>query len=145
MTTYRTSTAITAAPVVATSRLRRWLLAALGLCCVGLAAIGAVLPGLPTTVFLIAAAWCFTRSCPWLERKFVQAPLFKPFQPYLQPGALMPRRARVAALIAMWTAIAVSVLAMRSSGGDWIWALRGAVVLAGVAGTVAILRYNRTD
>jgi len=125
--------------------LRRWLLAILGLICVALAAIGVFVPGLPTTVFLIAAAWLFTRSCPWLEERLVRARIFAPFQPYLQPGARMPRRARVTALVAMWVAITASVLLIGRGepATALLWATRGLVMAAGVVGTVVILRVGR--
>jgi hypothetical protein len=55
------------------------LLAAAGLLCVGLGALGAVLPGLPTTIFLILASYCFTRSCPWLEERLLRTRLFAPY------------------------------------------------------------------
>lgn len=131
------------APVAATCPVRRasptrWLLAAAGVLCVGLAAVGVVLPGVPTTIFLIMAAWCFTRSCPWLEEKLVRAPLFRPFQQYLEPGATMPRRARVVALSAMWTAIGASVVILEAGP-----VLVAVLVGAGAAGTAVILSIRR--
>ena len=127
--------------------LRRWLLAALGVVCVGLAAVGVVVPGLPTTVFLIAATWLFTRSCPWLEEKLVRHRFFAPFQAYLEPGARMPRRARVIALAAMWTAITVSVVVLMRGepGGVPRWLVPALVAAAGVVGTVVILRVRRGE
>jgi uncharacterized membrane protein YbaN (DUF454 family) len=124
---------------------RRWLLALLGLVCVGLGAVGVFVPGLPTTIFLIAAAWLFARSCPWLEEKLVRHRFFAPFQPYLEPGARMPRRARITALVTMWTAIAISVaVLLRGGGGDAVpWTLAGLIAAAGVVGTVVILRVRR--
>jgi len=129
---------------------RRWLLALLGLLCVGLAAIGVVIPGLPTTVFLIAAAWLFTRSCPWLEEKLVRHRFFAPFHAYLDPETPMPRRARVAALVAMWTAITASAILLGHGApaggalaGGALLAARAALVIAGLAGTVVILRIRR--
>ncbi len=124
------------------SSLRRWLLAAIGVFFVGIAALGAVVPGLPTTIFLILATWCFTRSCPWLERKFVQAPLFRPFRPYLEPDAVMPRRARILAVAMMWTAIAASIATLALAGAGTT-PTYGAIVAAGVVGSVAILRMRR--
>lgn len=120
------------------SSLYRWLLAAAGMLCVGLAAVGVVLPGMPTTVFLIMAAWCFTRSCPWLEERLVRAPLFRPFQQYLEPDAPMPLRARVVALAAMWTAIAASAVVLEASP-----LVLGSLLAAGAVGTVVIVRIRR--
>ncbi|CAN5205846.1 YbaN family protein [soil metagenome] len=50
----------------------------LGLICVGLGIIGAVLPLMPTTIFLILAAGCFARSSPRLEKWLLDHPRFGP-------------------------------------------------------------------
>jgi len=124
------------------SRWRRRLYAGLGIVCVGLGAVGAVVPGLPTTVFLIAASWLFTRSCPWLEERLLRVPLFAPFLAYLEPGAEIPRRARIATLIVMWGAIAVSSGLLVSAGGGGT-ALAATVIAAGVVGSVFVVRAGR--
>ena len=116
----------------------RWLLTGLGVACVGLGALGVLLPGLPTTIFLIIACWCFTRSCPWLERRLVREnPLFRPFLRFLQPGAGMPRRLRLAIIAVMWIAIGLSAWALARRGDQTLlipWILIG----CGMIGSVVV-------
>jgi uncharacterized membrane protein YbaN (DUF454 family) len=47
-----------------------------GLLFVGMAYIGVLLPGIPTTPFLLAASFCFVRSSPRLHRWLRRAPIF---------------------------------------------------------------------
>ena len=91
------------------SRLTRWLLAVTGIGCIGIGAVGVFLPGLPTTIFLIIASWCFLRSCPWLEQRLIRENrLFRPFLRYIEPGTPIPLRARLATLGVMWLAVSIS-------------------------------------
>ena len=76
-----------------------WFL--LGWIMVGLGVIGALLPVMPTTVFLICAAWCFGRSSPRLERWMLNHPRFgAPLRAWRERGAV-PRRAKYAATAGM--------------------------------------------
>jgi uncharacterized membrane protein YbaN (DUF454 family) len=127
----------------ATPRPIRWALAGAGVGCVALGAVGVVVPGLPTTVFLIVATWCFARSCPWLERGLVRNRFFKPFHWALDSGTPMPRRARIVSTILMWAAIGAScgLILARASGPLAGPAILGAlIVAAGAAGTWCIWR-----
>lgn len=47
-----------------------------GLLMLALAAVGAVLPVMPATIFLILAVACFARSSPRLEQKLLQHPRY---------------------------------------------------------------------
>ena len=62
-------------PPLATG-LRRFLFVVAGLACVGMAYLGAVLPGLPTTPWVLLAGYCFSRSSPRLERWLKRSPVF---------------------------------------------------------------------
>ncbi|HOC44767.1 MAG TPA: YbaN family protein [Thermoanaerobaculales bacterium] len=121
-------------PRPAQSRLARWLLAGLGVLCVGLGAVGVFVPGLPTTVFLIAASWCFARSCPWLEVRLLRVPLFAPFLGFLEPGARMSRRTVAKALFIMWAAIIASAAAV-GLGDDGRPGVAAAVIGLGLVGS----------
>ncbi len=107
----------------------------------GLAAVGVVVPGLPTTVFLIMAVWCFTRSCPWMTERLVRNRFFHPFLRYLEPGVRMPLRAKVIAITLMWTAITLSCSLVIMRG---VPALVSALIAAaGIGGTWCISRQGR--
>jgi uncharacterized membrane protein YbaN (DUF454 family) len=101
-----------------------------------------LLPGLPTTIFLIAASWCFARSCPWLEERLIRVPLFRPFLGYLDTSTQMPRRAVIVTLVVMWLAIALSASAV--SLGDRPQPVVAAVIIGlGLVGTFFVLRLGR--
>jgi len=61
-------------PDVARSRPLRWLWFCAGWIAVGLGSLGIVVPGLPTTVFFIIAAYCFSRSSPRFEAWVLSLP-----------------------------------------------------------------------
>ena len=56
----------------------RWLWFSLGWLMVALGAIGALLPVMPTTIFLILAVACFARSSPAFERRLLDHPRYGP-------------------------------------------------------------------
>ena len=72
-----------------------WL--AVGLACVGLGGLGIVVPGLPTTIFFIAAAACFSRSSPRLEAWVLGLRGIGPMVRDHRDGLGMPRRTKVVA------------------------------------------------
>jgi uncharacterized membrane protein YbaN (DUF454 family) len=55
---------------------KRFLFVCAGLASVGMAYLGAVLPGLPTTPWVLLAGYCFSRSSPRLERWLKRSPIF---------------------------------------------------------------------
>ena len=119
----------------------RWMLASVGIGCVGLGAAGTVIPGLPTTIFLIIASWCFARSCPWLEKRLLRTRLFAPYMRYVDGTAPMPRRARAAASILLWVFLGSSLYLLGVARSAELWLL---VLLAGAGmiGTVMIWRWR---
>lgn len=108
---------------------RAWWLG-LGFASVAVGSVGIVVPGLPTTVFFVVAAWCFGRSSPRFEQWVLDLPKVGPLVRDHRAGLGMPRRAKVAAITTMWAAIAVSSVLVRHQP-----VVVGAIVALGVAGT----------
>lgn len=75
----------------------RYFYLGLGWFFVALGIIGALLPVMPTTIFLILAAWCFARSSPELEAWLLNHPLFGETLTRWRERGAIPRRAKIIA------------------------------------------------
>ena len=91
--------------------LLRWLLLAFAVLCLGLGIIGIIVPGLPTTVFILMAAWAAARSSPRLYRWLWQHRLFGSMLRNWAQGGKVSRHAK-------WSAAA-----MMSLSAVIIWSL----------------------
>lgn len=113
----------------------RLLLTAAGLLALGLGLLGVVLPGLPTTPFVLLAALCFTRASPrlhrWLQHNRVTGPLLRDWEAHRS----LTLRVRRVALGSMGLMVAVSLWGLQAQ--PWLQAL---VALAGGVGAWVVLR-----
>lgn len=113
---------------------------ALGWCSVALGFAGVFIPGLPTTIFIIIAAYLFARSSPRFEAWLLRHPWFGPrLRRYRETGG-MSWRAKRAALGSMWFFVGLSALLLTRVK---MAAALGTVAL-GIVGTIAIVWGVRT-
>ena len=115
--------------------LRRYVLLTVGVTSVGLGLIGIVVPLLPTTCFLLLAAWCFARSSPrmydWLHENALFGEYLRQYRDY----KVISPRVRSASLVVLWAFITVSLVLV----GFRAWAL-ALLLIVGVAVTAHLLR-----
>ncbi len=114
---------------------RRWLFVALGVAFVGLAAVGVVLPGIPTTPFLLVASYFLIRSSPSLHARLMRSKTFGPVLDDWNRHRAIRRRVKRIALACSAAAILLSVIA-----GGLPWVARIAVVAAGAYGIYFVWR-----
>lgn len=100
--------------------LTRWLLLAFAVLCLVLGVIGVIVPGMPTTVFILLAAWAAARSSPRLHGWLMNHRLFGPMLRNWQNGRTVSRRAKWSATIAM--AVCAVVIALTAHRA-WLGAL----------------------
>ena len=111
----------------------RYAYLTLGWVCVGLGAIGVVVPGMPTVVFLLVAVWAFARSSERFHRWLLAHPRFGPPVVDWRSHGVIRRRAKVAALLCMTLAIVVLV-----GFTGFHWALTAGLVAA-ICGAAAFV------
>lgn len=112
----------------------------LGLLAVALAFIGVFVPGMPTTVFVLIAAYFFTRSSPRLQNWLEQHRWFGPPLRRFRESGGMTKSAKMAALGSMWTATLASAALLSATSGRAALA----AVLAAALGTITIVFAVRT-
>jgi hypothetical protein len=88
---------------------RRWALILCGTLSLGLGLLGVFIPLLPTTCFLLLAAWCYARSSQRLYERLLGARLIGPYLRRYRDSRVIPPRVKVAALVMMWITIGYAV------------------------------------
>lgn len=89
--------------------MKRVLLIILGWICVVLATLGVVLPLLPTTPFLLLAAWCFARSSPRFHHWLLHRSWFGSYLRHWQQHRALPKGAKPKAVALILVTFAVSI------------------------------------
>lgn len=109
------------------SLFQRAVFICLGLLMVGLGIIGAILPLMPTTIFLILAAWFFSRSSPRLEAYLMRSRFGGSLRDWRENGAIS-RKSKILALMGMSAGYAIFFVTSKPSVSIAI--IVGALILA---------------
>lgn len=87
----------------------RYLYILIGGIAVLLGIIGVVVPGLPTTPFVLLASWCFYKSSPRLQAWLLQSFLGKYIRDYKEKGGITTRK-RVYIIVLMAIMVSMSII-----------------------------------
>lgn len=93
-----------------TNGLHRILWLIFGLIFSGIGIVGIIIPGLPTTIFMILAVACFYRSSQRLYDWVINHKYFGNHVKNYREGKGMPRKAKFTAFFFMWGFVIFSVL-----------------------------------
>ncbi|MHC1706195.1 MAG: YbaN family protein [Bacteroidales bacterium] len=97
--------------------------------------IGILIPGLPTTPFLLISAWAFARGSERLHRWLIGHKIFGPYiKEYLEHRGLT-RTTKIVAISLMTVMVTLSILFFI----ELLW-VKILVSLAGIAGLIVIVR-----
>lgn len=118
----------------------RWLLLVAGIVATALGVVGAFLPVLPTTPFLLLAAACFARASPSLYRWLADSRTFGPSIREWRRHRSIPWRAKIAGIVLMSVSIAVSATFFVRP-----WWGKAVLVALGVATAVWLYRIPSRD
>lgn len=116
-------------------RLKRALLVGAGLLSLLLGLLGAVLPGLPTTPFVLLAAACFAKASPRLHRWLVQHRWLGPMVRDWEANHSLPLRIKwlASGMMALMVGVSAWQLAERP-------VVQAAVLMAGLVGCIVVWR-----
>ncbi|MBN1834380.1 MAG: YbaN family protein [Spirochaetales bacterium] len=115
----------------------RALLVALGTVFLSLAILGVVLPGLPTTPFVLLAAACYVRSSKRLYERLLHHRVFGKLIRDFQRDRAIPRSAKIASVAAMAGMVTVAVVFVV----DALW-LRVLLAALGAVGITVVLLFR---
>lgn len=105
---------------LARSRIARGAYIVGGFGFVGLGVLGAILPGLPSTVFFILALWAFKKSSPRFEQWLLDNRLIGPALRDWDQNRSIKRGTRNFAIGIIWLTIGISIILVHSWWGRGI-------------------------
>ena len=137
MTTEHIAPVIESKPL---SRLAKALYGIAGGLALVLGVIGIFLPVLPTTPFILLAAFCFAKGSPRVHQWMLRHALIGPILRNWEEHHSLTRRTKSVAIISMWLMLCVSIWTF----SDWPWA-QVSLLVFGAIGTTMMLRIPTRD
>ncbi len=122
--------------------IRKAILIFVGTVCVGLGVLGMFLPLLPTTVFLLMGAYCYSKSSERFHNWLLTNKLCGKYISNYKSGRGITLLQKISTIAVLWASIAFSVWMM--NGKLWVSVLLAAVAV-GVSVHILWLKTNRGE
>jgi uncharacterized membrane protein YbaN (DUF454 family) len=107
--------------------LRKAILIFSGTVCVGLGVLGMFLPLMPTTVFLLLAAYCYSRSSEKFHSRLLNNRWCGSYIRNYKSGKGITLRQKLSTILTLWASIAFSIWLM--GGRFWVTLLLVAIAI----------------
>lgn len=115
--------------------MKKIFLITLGTISLGVGIVGIVVPGLPTTTFLLIAAACYVRSSPKLYSWLINHKVYGRFIRDYQLHKAISRKHKIISISSMWIMILASSIFFIK-----IFWVKVILILCGIIGTTVVLR-----
>ena len=119
--------------------IKKYVWMALGFLSLGMAYIGVIVPGIPFSIFLVFAAYCFAKSSPRMHAWIYNHKYFGPFLTNWTQKSVFPTKGKYAMILVMSSSLAFlwfstgNIKAVLWSGGFmalvaiWAWRFPGSI------------------
>ncbi len=94
--------------------MKQFCLTLLGFVALGFAAVGAFVPVLPTTPFVLLALFCFSGQ-PKLRRRMLRIPFVAQYYAAYREGRAIPRLTLLSSLLFLWTSLAIGAYFLQNA------------------------------
>ena len=115
--------------------MKKTVFLSLGFLCVGLGTLGIFLPVLPTTPFLLLAAYLFARSSPRYSDWLQKTPVLGQYIRNYREGGGVSLRNKIIAIAFLWLMLGYTALMLVSA-----WWIRGLLLLVAFGVTTHLVR-----
>lgn len=115
---------------------KKSILILMGLIFVGIGTIGIFVPGLPTTIFMILAAYCFVRSSERLYKWVIENKFVGDKVRHFMETKTIPLRGKIHSISAMWIMVIISIVFLKVG-----WVVKAIILISAIIGTAVILSY----
>jgi len=90
--------------------MKKYLWMAAGFLCLGMAYVGIVVPGIPFSIFLVGAAYCFSISSDRMHKWLYSHRLFGPFLTNWMEKRIFPTKMKYAMLLMMTSTLVLTLI-----------------------------------